>query len=422
VISAVERRRAGDQGELDLRSGRAHNDAVMDSRCRVKLKPGREKAALNHHPWVFSGAVASIEGAPQPGEVGDLLLPSGEFLARGFVNPASQIVFRAVSYNKQPIDAALLLRRLEQAAELRSHFVAADTTQAFRLVNSEGDRLPGLVVDRYGDWLAIQVGSAGMERLKGTLVDLLQELFRPRGIYERSRTPTREEEGLSASEGVLAGEAPPDRIGVLEQGLELVVDLQRGQKTGLYLDQRPARLCVRRLAEGRRVLDLFSYSGGFSLNALKGGAASVVAVDRQGSALKLLLAGVEANRLEAERVETVRSDAFDYLRHVDDRFDLMLLDPPPFAKRKSEVQGACRGYKELHREGLRRLNPGGLLITASCSHHMDPWLFQQLVFQASREMGRTLRLLGRWGHAPDHPVLLDHPQGEYLKVLLLAVV
>ena len=390
------------------------------SPLRVTLKPGRDKAARQRHPWVYSGAVASIAGEGPPGAVGDLVDAKGDFIARGFVNRGSQIVFRAVSFRREEVDRTLLAARLEAALGLRQRLLATGT-EAYRLVNSEGDRLSGLVVDRYGPWLVVQIGSAGIERLKPLVVEVLAELLKPQGIYERSESPARRDEGLEPATGVLAGVAPPERITVSEAGLKLVVDLQHGQKTGLFLDQRPARLRVRELSRGQRVLDAFAYSGGFAVNALAGGAAHVVAVERQAPMLELLDAHIAANGLDGTRVEKVAGDVFRFLRDSDERFDLIVLDPPPFAKKKSEVDGACRGYKEIHREAFKRLEPGGLLLSSSCSQHVDPWLFQQLLFQASLEAGRQVQLVARSGQPEDHPVLLDHPEGEYLKVFFLRV-
>ena len=384
----------------------------------IVLKPGRDAPVRAGHPWIFSGAIASgLEGA-EPGEPVRVLAAGGRFVAAGYVNPRTAIAVRVVTLDDGPVDETLVARRIDEALALRRVVLSSDTT-AYRVLNGEGDRLPGVIVDRYGDFLVCQLLTAGAARLASALVAALQLRLAPRGIYERSEGGVRAEEGLGGARGVLAGEEPPARLAVTENGMRLLVDVLHGQKTGLFLDQRDNRVCVRRLASGRRVLNAFAYSGGFGIAAALGGAAHVVSVDSSRLALGLGEAAWTENGLPPDAATWVEADVFDYLRASHGHFDLIVLDPPPFVRRRRDLQAGLRGYTDVNLQALRRLEPGGWLLTCSCSQHLDRDRFRATVVAAARDAGRPLQLVETHGHPPDHPSALAHPEGEYLKALLL---
>jgi 23S rRNA (cytosine1962-C5)-methyltransferase len=384
----------------------------------IRLKPGREAPVRAGHPWIFSGAIASGLDGVEPGEVARVLAASGRFVAGGYVNPRTAIAVRVLTLDEEPIDGTLVARRVDEALALRAAVLSPDTT-AYRVVNGEGDRLPGMVVDRYGDFLVCQLLTAGATRLAGALVEALQNRLAPRGIYERSEGGVRAEEGLGGARGVLAGETPPARLAVMENGMRLVADVLHGQKTGLFLDQRDNRARVRKLAADRRVLNAFAYTGGFGIAAALGGAAHVVSVDSSRLALGLGEAAWAENGLAPEAATWIEADVFEYLRAARDRFDLIVLDPPPFVRRRRDLQVGLRGYSDVNLQALRRLERGGWLLTCSCSQHLDRDRFRQVVTAAARDAGRPLQLVEEHGHPADHPSALAHPEGEYLKALLL---
>lgn len=385
---------------------------------RCILKPGRDLPLRRGHPWVYSGAVQRVEGEAEPGEIVEVLDHRGRFIARGYYNPRSQIAIRVLTWRREEIGRRLLRKRLQEAIALR-HPLEGRTT-AMRLVNSEGDLLPGLIIDRYGDYLALQIHTWGMERLRGVVVDLLRELLQPRGIYDKSDPEARAKEGLGPSEGTIEGEVP-QRVEIEEEGMRFLVDLRKGQKTGFYLDQRENRSLVRSLARGRKVLDCFCYTGGFSVAASTGGAKEVRSVDGSAQALELARENVELNGLPLQRHSFVRADLFDFLREDRGRYDLIILDPPPFARSREEVPQAIRGYVEINLRAIKKLSSGGLLLSCCCSQRVDLEAFKAAVLEASRSAGKTLQLL-RLSRAPlDHPVLASHPEGDYFKALLLRI-
>nr|HID13334.1 class I SAM-dependent rRNA methyltransferase [Anaerolineae bacterium] len=338
----------------------------MSPLTRVTLKPGREKPVLNRHPWIFSGAIQRIEGQPTDGEIVQVRDSQGEFLAWGTLNRRSQITVRLLSWDPdETIDRALFRRRLEQAIAARALFVDQEATNAYRLVNAESDLLPGLVVDRYADYLVVQFLTLGMERRKAEIVALLEELIAPRGIYERSDVEVRKKEGLSLSTGLLAGEEPPDRVEVRENGYRFLVDVKRGQKTGFYLDQRENRRKVMPYCHGRKVLNAFAYTGAFAVHAAAGGATRITNVEASAQALELARANMALNGFDGREDEYVVGDVFQVLRRYRDQgrtFDLVILDPPKFAQTQSQVQAACRGYKDINLLAMQLLNPGGTLL------------------------------------------------------------
>ena len=388
----------------------------------VFLKPGREKSLLRRHPWVFSGAIYRIDGTPAGGDSVRVRAHGGAFLGWGIYSPQSQIAIRLWSWEQtQPIDAALLRTRLTQALALRR---MCGNQEALRLVHGESDGLPGLIVDRYADTLVLQASSAGAARWREAAADLLLELTGCARVYERSDAEVMSLEGIPARSGPLRGDAPPAQMQVRENGLSLGVDIAGGHKTGFYLDQRDNRALVRTLAAGRKVLDCFCYSGGFTVNALAGGAEHVTSVDASAEALALARDNVGRNALDAQRAQWVEGDAFQYLRKLRDQgrsFGLIVLDPPKFAPTAAHAERAARGYKDINLLAFKLLAPGGLLATFSCSGGVSRDLFQKIVAGAASDARVDAQIL-RWMSAtPDHPVALAFPEGEYLKGMLCRV-
>lgn len=384
----------------------------------VTLKPGKDRAVRNHHHWIFSGAVQSLPEIENGG-----ILPvrsaDGDLLGHAYVNRASSIIGRMVSFGKQaPEDA--VRQNIGRAVALRRRFFDRTTTNAVRLINAEGDHLPGLIADLYADVLVLQVATLGMEKLKPLVLELLTAAVNPRSVYEKSDLPSRREEGLADFEGLLGGE-PVGHVPIVEEGLPFLVDVTHSQKTGFYLDQREMRKLARDFARGRHVLNAFSYTGAFSVYALKGGAVRADSVDSSESAIALAQENFELNGLPSDSGVFFTADVFQFLREPDLDYDFIILDPPAFAKRKTDVVQACRGYKDINRLAVLRVRPQGLVMTSSCSHFVDDRLFQQVVFQAAGEAGRRVRILQRHRQAFDHPVNIYHPETEYLKGLLLYV-
>ena len=384
---------------------------------RVTLKPGKDKPVRFGHPWVFSGAIGRVEGQPPNGTVVDVVNAQGEFLARGLYNRRSQLAVRLFTWDEgEAFDRDFLRRRLARAALWRNRAVAADTT-AYRLVFSEADGLPGLVVDRYGDALVVQISTLGIEQRKVDVVEALVDLFEPTTIVERADSEMRDREGLTAADGVLYG-TPSDMVGIVEHGLRFKVDLQGGQKTGFYLDQRDNRARVQELAKGREVLNVFSFSGGFSLYAACGGARSVTDLDISKHALDSANRNFALNPWSvAVPHECVQGDAFEWIANGPRRsFDLIICDPPSLARREADREGAIRAYGTLAANCLRRLSPGGVLVAASCSAHVSQGEFFDAVMNAADHAG-PWQELWRSAHAPDHPATFA--EAHYLKCIAL---
>ncbi|MFQ3565598.1 MAG: class I SAM-dependent rRNA methyltransferase [Aggregatilineales bacterium] len=400
---------------------------------RIILRSGREKPVRNRHPWVFSGAIDRIEGDPKPGDIVDIAAGDGEFLARGYWNPRSQIQARILSWFDEPIDEEWWSRMLRRAIEARAP--RSGREYACRLVNAENDFLPGLVVDRYGDWLVLQALTLGIDQRKTQIAAALASLLSARGIYERSDVDVRQKEGLQPVSGLLRGEEPPPLIAIEEDGIKLLVDIRHGHKTGLYLDQRQNRSLLANLIKAEngfnapRVLNLFSYTGGFGLHALAAGAGSVTHADASREALSLAEQATALNNLPSDRSEFVQVDVFQLVRHYaqqGEQFDIIICDPPKFAHSAGQIDRATRGYRDLNLHCFRLLRPGGLLMTFSCSGAIDADLFQKVVFGALIDSmptgaGRDAQILCHLGPASDHPTALTFPEGHYLKGLLLRV-
>jgi 23S rRNA (cytosine1962-C5)-methyltransferase len=387
---------------------------------RIYLKRGREAPILRGHPWIFSGAIEKVEGDHEDIGVADIFDAQRNWIGRGLTNRKSQIRVRVLTWKNEPIDRGFFSRRLSQALSLREKYLSA-TTNAYRLINGEGDFLPGLIVDRYNDFLVCQFFTAGMEKFKGDIVGALGGIIGIKGIFERSEGKVGDEEGLGPAVGGLAGQAPPDTISIVENGLKFLVDVKGGQKTGFFLDQRDNRAFLMTLARGQRMLNCFSYSGAFSVYGFSGGAKSIVTLDSSRPALELAEQNLAVNGFETAEGELLKADAFTYLKELESNFDLIVLDPPSLAPRRSDVSAATGGYKFLNLHALRHLNPGGVLLTFSCSQHLSADLFQKVVFGAAVDAGRKVAIVRKLGHSIDHPVSLHHPEGDYLKGLALRV-
>ncbi len=392
--------------------------------AKVVLKKGREKSLQRRHPWIFSGAIKRIEGSFQDGDTVDVVDSEGRFLARGYINSRSQIAVRILTWEEEEVDASFWRSRLEKAFKARENIYIPGHTEAVRLANAESDGLPGLIVDRYGSYLVVQFLTLGVEKWKETIVDLLWELLEPEGIYERSDVEVREKEGLELRAGLLRGKEPPDRLEIKENGLRFWVDLKRGHKTGFYLDQRENRLRIKEFAAGKEVLNAFSYTGGFGIYALVGGAKRVVHVDTSKEALEMAKANVELNGFPVRDEDFVEGDVFEVLRRWRNEgraFDLAVLDPPKFAHSKEQIDDAVRGYKDVNLMAMSLLRPGGVLFTFSCSGLVSPELFQKAVFWAALDAKREVQVIGKMSQSRDHPFSLNFPEGEYLKGLILRI-
>lgn len=388
---------------------------------RLILKPGREKSLKRKHPWIFSGGIARIEGDPQAGEAVAVCAADGTALAVAAYSPQSQIRARVWDWCVHDIDAAFIAQRITRAAASRAT-LPAGVTDGLRLVHGESDGLPGIVADRYDDTVVVQLLSTGAERWRDAVADALAGLSGVVRVIERSDADVRMLEGLQARSGLLRGKAASNPLIVTEHGLRFSVDAEQGHKTGFYLDQRDNRLALRNLARGKTVLDCFCYTGGFALNALAGGATAVTAIDSSGPALQTANANAVLNQLNG--AEWLEADVFKTLRafrDADRHFDLIVLDPPKFAPTAAHAEKASRAYKDINLLAFRILNPGGVLMTYSCSGGVSPDLFQKIVAGAALDAGVDARIEG-WLHgAADHPVALNFPEGEYLKGLLLRI-
>jgi 23S rRNA (cytosine1962-C5)-methyltransferase len=411
----------------------------------ITLKPGREKSVRNRHPWLFSGAIQRIDRDAIDGDIVEVHSDAGRWLARGYLNRRSQIQVRLLTWDAtQAIDESFWRARLQRAIAGRaalgampeiSEVAGAATepprlpksarTNAYRLVHAESDGLPGLVVDRYGDWLAVQCLTLGVERIKPLLARLLVELCQPAGIVERSDVDVREKEGLRPAVGVLHGAAPAGPVQIVEHGHRFLVDLLAGQKTGFYLDQRENRLRVASYCGDARVLNAFSYSSGFAVYALAGGARHVTNLDSSLEALELGERNLALNGFDPDaQAEGVAGDVFQVLRDwraAAQRFDVIVLDPPKFAHSQQQVDRAARAYKDINLLAMQLLQPGGVLATFSCSGLVSADLFQKIVFGASVDAGRDVQVVEHLSQGADHPVLLSFPEGEYLKGLVCRV-
>lgn len=391
----------------------------------LKLNPGREKSLLRRHVWIFSGAVADYPGEAAPGETVEVFDAKNNFLARAAYSPDSQLIARVWTFDRdEQIDEAFFARRIKAAVEYRHFLKLDDPKGGCRLINSEADGLPGLVVDRYAGVLVIQITSAGIEFHRDTIVKLLAEITGAASIYERSDVSVRAKEGLAERSGLLYGAQPPNPVIIEENGARFAVDVCHGQKSGFYFDQRCARAAVAAYADGRTVLNAFSYTGAFAVSALLAGAGHVINIDSSAPALKQAAHNLEMNKIKPERYENRTADVFTELRRLVEegrKFDLVILDPPKFIESQKALVRGCRAYQDIARLGYRLLNPGGLLFNFSCSGLMTPELFQKITADAALDAGVRARLVRHLEQAPDHPVSLAVPEGFYLKGLVTRI-
>ncbi len=391
----------------------------------ITLKKGREDSLTRRHPWIFSGAIANVDGELQSGQTVAIRTSDGRICGHGAYSPHSQIALRIWTFSAQEeVSADWMRERLERVIHHRIKQQEKNANDCGRIVYAEADGLPGLIVDRYGDFLVCQFLSAGAEYWKGTFVSILEKAIPCSGIYERSDAKSRGKEGLPVRSGVLAGESPPDLIQVRTGEDHFLVDIRQGHKTGFYLDQRDNRLRVRPYMKAAQVLDCFTYSGGFAISALKGGAERVTCMDSSEAALDLTRRNISLNDIDLSRAELVRNDVFTALRGYRDsgrNFDVVVLDPPKFASSRRDVDRACRGYKDINMLACRLLAPGGILVTFSCSQHISLELFQKAVAFGALDAKRDVQIL-EWLHqASDHPMALNFPEGNYLKGLICKV-
>jgi 23S rRNA (cytosine1962-C5)-methyltransferase len=384
----------------------------------VILRPGRDRSVRRRHPWVLSGAVAEERGSGQPGALVAVRSAEGEVLAHGHLSPGASLRVRLVAFGKEPPGPGWLRERVEAAVARRRDHPLLAGTDALRLVNAEADGLPGLVVDRYADAVVMRASAAGPFALADGIAAAVHAATGARCGLWRDDAAAARREGRAPTQAWLWGEPGDDPVAIHERGRVFRVDVARGQKTGFYLDQRDARDLVAALAPGRRVLDLFAYTGGFSVAAAAGGAAHVTAVESSHDALERARAHLAELAPDAE---LVAADAFAWLRGGTVRFDLIVADPPPLARRKADVPRAARAYKDLLLHALRRVAPGGHVLAFACSHHVGPELFRKVAFGASLDAARPARVLRSLEAPADHPVSLDHPEGRYLTGLLLHV-
>jgi 23S rRNA (cytosine1962-C5)-methyltransferase len=389
----------------------------------ARLKHGKERSLLRRHPWIFSGALEAVDGHGKSGDTAAVYDSSGGFLALAAFSPHSQIRLRVWSFDPSDrIDAVFFQNRIQKAVARRMK--NGTLPCACRLINAEADLLSGLIVDKYGDYLVAQFLSAGVERWKSGIVKGLEAVLRPEGIYERSDAEVRLKEGLSLQTGLLAGEEPPEFIEIQEGGYRFLVDVRNGHKTGFYLDQAENRKIVAEYAQNRQILNCFSYTGGFSVAALKAGAERVVNLDTSGDALELASRNIQLNGLDLNRCENLQEDVFSCLRTFRDRgisFDMVILDPPKFAENQHQLEKAARGYKDINLLACKLLRPGGLLVTFSCSGLVSTELFQKIVADAALDAHRQARIQRRLFQSCDHAVLLSFPEGQYLKGLVCEV-
>ena len=389
---------------------------------RVVLKRKRTRPVLQHHPWIFSGAIERIEGEVADGDVVEVRDAGGNWLARGTLNRRSQIVVRLLTWQQdEPVDSAFWHQRLERAISARQPLASDPDTTSYRLVHAESDYLPGLVVDRYGEWLIVQFLTLGVERRRDEIVAALIDLLAPRGVYERSDVDVRAKEGLPERAGPLWGEEPPELVEVLENGHRFLVDVRQGHKTGFYLDQRENRARLPAYCTGSDVLDVFAYTGGFAVYAAGARVSSVTLVESSAPALDLARRNLALDDGSPGSVECVEGDVFSVLRGYraqDRRFDVVVVDPPKFAHSEREVKRAARAYKDVNLLAFRLLRPGGTLFTFSCSGSVSADLFQKIVFGAAVDAEREAQIVGYLAQGADHPVALTFPQGAYLKGLI----
>lgn len=396
---------------------------MTESQPAVVLKPGREKPVLRRHPWLFSGSIDGVRGDPGLGDSVRVLSADGEFLGWASYSPKSQIRARIWSWEeKEAIEPELFRSRIKASVAKRDRLPGEGNAR--RIIYGESDGLPGLIVDQYGEYLVAQVLSAGIERWREQIFAAIDHAVKPRAIYERSDVEVRKLEGLEEQTGLILGSSPPELVEIEEASRRYLVDLRRGHKTGFYLDQRMNRNSVQELAGGKEVLDCFSYSGGFSVAALQGGAREVTLIDSSADTLELAARNMALNDLAGREINYLESDVFAELRTMRDRansYGMIILDPPKFAPTSSHAQRAARGYKDINLWAFKLLKPGGVLVTFSCSGGIDRAFFQKIVADAALDAGVSGQIIHQLWQAPDHPLGLNYPESGYLKGFVVRV-
>ncbi|WP_282177376.1 class I SAM-dependent methyltransferase [Vibrio nereis] len=386
----------------------------------IYLVKGREKSLRRKHPWVFSRGISKVEGEPALGETVDIFTHDGKWLAKAAYSPNSQIRARVWSFNKEDINKAFFVKRIQGAQLLREDIIERDSLTGYRLIAAESDGLPGITIDKYQDFLVCQLLSAGAEFHKQTLVEALLEVFPECNIYERSDVAVRKKEGLEETMGILHGEEPPKSVVIEENGVKISVDIVGGHKTGFYLDQRDSRLQSMKYVKDKEVLNCFSYTGGFGLYALKGGAKRVINADVSQPALDTAKFNAELNEFDISKKRAVflNADVFKLLREYRDqgtKFDVVIMDPPKFVSSKNNLTSGANGYKDINMLAMQILKPGGTLLTYSCSGLMSADLFQKVIADAAVDSGRQVKFIERFEQASDHPTDSAYPEGFYLK-------
>ncbi len=390
----------------------------------ILLSKGKEKAVLQRHPWIFSGALQSIKGKPKNGELVQVCDFNGLFLAYGYYNDESRVAVRLLSWDQSVLpDEAWYRQRIQKAIASRKHLLT-ENNDTCRLLFSESDYLPGLIVDKYGDYLAVQILTSGIEEMKPVILDELQKLTGVKGIFDKSDVKARAHDGLPETDGLLWGNLPPEFVEVKENGIRYHINIVSGQKSGFYCDQRYNRALLAQYVYGKSVLDCFSYSGGFSLNAMANGAEEVTAVDSSALAIETFYQNITLNGFNDRKHHAIQSDVNKQLRVFkanNEKFDVVVLDPPKYAPSRSALNKAARAYKDLNRLGMQVLKEGGLLATFSCSGAMDMETFKNIIAWAALDAGKEVQVIHQFHQPEDHPVRVSFPEGEYLKGLLCRV-
>lgn len=387
--------------------------------AEVILRRGEEKDIYQGHLWVYDNEVEKITGSFEPGDIVDVLSNKGTFLGRGYINPKSRILVRLMTLKKEEINRDFLQKRIIDAVNLRK---GLGLDSAYRVIFGEADYLPGLIVDKFGDCLVLQTLALGIDKMKQDIIDILADTYRPACIYERNDVPLREKEGLKQQIGVLYG-VSPGVAEIKENGIKLLVDIEKGQKTGYFLDQRENRAAIAPFVKNADLLDCFCHTGGFALHAAKFGAKQVEAVDISGLALEYVKKNAELNGFH--NITPIEANVFDLLKQYQEEkrvYDTVILDPPAFCKTKSALPGATRGYKEINLRGMKLLKPGGFLITCSCSHFMTPDLFIKMLSEAAADVRRQARIIEIRYQAKDHPIAVNADESLYLKCVILQIV
>lgn len=388
--------------------------------AKAILVKGKEKRVEYGHPWIFKSDIDKIDGSFTPGDVVDVYSSKNKFLGRGYINPKSQITIRMLTYDREEINYDFFYRRIQAAWEYRKKVADVNSCRA---VFAESDFLPALIVDKFGDYLVVQTLALGMDRYKDMIVDILNDIIKPAGIYERNDVPVRELEGLDQRKGFLKGPFPT-LVEMVENGVKFLVDVENGQKTGFFLDQKENRAALKPFVKDAKVLDCFTHTGSFALHAGYYGAASVLGIDISDHAVACATKNAEINGLD-QICKFQAANTFDILREFQEqgeKFDAIILDPPAFTKTKNAVEGAVRGYKEINLRAMKILKSGGFLVSCSCSHHVDPDLFLDIIYDASIDAKRKIRQIEYRTQAKDHPILLASEETQYIKCAIMQVV